>query len=724
MSLSVLFSPVLWLAAIAPQAAEPFSYTVPDSPTLPGEGRHVTFVANFDGDGLDADFATGDARHGGQDPELVGEGRHGGAARIVGPTKCLHYAGYYNVNPARGTALMWVRGDGEGGMADGRDHWLLSFRAPSLCGLYVRGADKSLVFGFGGRSPGDDTSVTLPLGELAADAWHHVLASWDLERKHLWVGLNGKGVTGEIAGVPVQSPFILYLGSCAHHDGSDFSLGGRLDEVTIFDVPVDALPDDEPTYPEGLDGDLLRRAEASARRFLKFWAPHQMGGGWGVMYVWPTMLPTEAQGRGFVNPYGFFSNDKSWATAMVAMEYLFAYEVLGDRPFLDVAMRTGEMYLDTLGKYGAWSWTYMSSPSGAKPRAGSKVKLQDSNQSHPIFLLAYLYRVTGDERYLEAAKAGGELVLEAQNPNGSWSHSYDLDAKMGLTAQGLPQGGEINDKCMNDAMDLMLFMYHLTSDRKYLDALLRAGDWLIEAQSDGPTYGWAEQYDRDNNPAWARNFEPPADCPGRSNLALQALRLMWYLTGDAKYLAPIEKFIDWLDAVRTDGGWWKHYDVKTGRGVVATGNKMFFVDDPGQMAAYRRLVPADAGPPAPRATVNVQQWRDWLKGARAGPAAPALTAPTEESCLAHVRERAEGVAARLEAQDASGAWVRPRGGSGSWGMQTYPRDTNAIAVLRFIEQARMILGELPLVRRGDMDPLWSAYPQADWYETPLREGRG
>jgi len=267
-------------------------------------------------------------------------------------------------------------------------------------------------------------------------------------------------------------------------------------------------------------------------------------------------------------------------------------------------------------------------------------------------------------------------------------------------------------------------MYHLTRDRKYLDALVRAGDWLIEAQSDGPTYGWAEQYDRDNDPVWARDFEPPADCPGRSNLAVQALRLMWWLTGDTRYLAPIRRFVDWLDAIETDGGWWKYYDVKTGRGVVATNNRMFYVDDPAQMAEYARLMPADAGAPTPLATVSLRRWRDLLQAARAGEPPPALAPPTNESCLAYVRENAEDVASRLEAQDPSGVWVHPRGGSGSWGMHTYPRDANAIAVLRFIEQARMALGEIPLTSRGDMDPLRSAYPHADWYDTPLRRDKG
>jgi len=366
-----LFASIFWLAAVTMAAAEPFSYDVPDAASRPEAQRQVTFIASFDGDTLDADFAIGDARHGGQDPELAPEGRNGGAARIAGPTTCLHYAAYYNVNPAQGAVRMWVRGEGPRGLADGSDHWLLSFRSPETCGLYVRGADSSLVFGFGSARLDDATTVSLPLGDLPSDAWHHVLASWDLKRRRLWVGLDGRGVTADIGEVPIQSPFILYLGSCAHDYGSDFSLGGLLDEVTMLDLPFDALQDGTPMYPEGLDADLLRRAEEGARRFLKFWADQQIGG-WGIKYVWPTMLPAEAQGRRFVKPRGFFSNDKSLATATVAVEFLFAHEVLGDRPFLDVAARTGEMYVDTFSEHGAWSWTYMSTPSGVGQATGRR----------------------------------------------------------------------------------------------------------------------------------------------------------------------------------------------------------------------------------------------------------------------------------------------------------------------------------------------------------------
>jgi hypothetical protein len=112
--------------------------------------------------------------------------------------------------------------------------------------------------------------------------------------------------------------------------------------------------------------------------------------------------------------------------------------------------------------------------------------------------------------------------------------------------------------------------------------------------------------------------------------------------------------------------------------------------------------------------------RAWVERARKGQARPVLAEPTREECLAYCRGASDRIRSLVESQHSSGAWVRPRGGAGSWGAQTYPRDTNAVEVLRYVERARMALGELPLERRGDCDPLASAYPGADWYETPLR----
>lgn len=51
--------------------------------------------------------------------------------------------------------------------------------------------------------------------------------------------------------------------------------------------------------------------------------------------------------------------------------------------------------------------------------------------------------------------------------------------------------------------------------------------------------GWAEQYGDDGKPAWARDFEPPAACMSSIDDAADALLLLYDLTGEDKYLAPL-----------------------------------------------------------------------------------------------------------------------------------------------------------------------------------------
>src|SRR5262245_22714352 len=100
-----------------------------------------------------------------------------------------------------------------------------------------------------------------------------------------------------------------------------------------------------------------------------------------------------------------------------------------------------------------------------------------------------------------------------------------------------PGGGYSRYSTLNDGttlcgMKAILMGWHLTQDRKYLDALEKAGQWLVRAQLTGKARGWAEQYGDDGKPAWAREFEPPATCMSAIGDAADALFLMYDLTGD------------------------------------------------------------------------------------------------------------------------------------------------------------------------------------------------
>jgi hypothetical protein len=56
-----------------------------------------------------------------------------------------------------------------------------------------------------------------------------------------------------------------------------------------------------------------------------------------------------------------------------------------------------------------------------------------------------------------------------------------------------------------------------------------------------PQPGWAQQYDKDMHPAWARVFEPPSITGGESQSVMRALLLLYRETGKKKYLEPLPR---------------------------------------------------------------------------------------------------------------------------------------------------------------------------------------
>src|SRR5262249_15082458 len=66
------------------------------------------------------------------------------------------------------------------------------------------------------------------------------------------------------------------------------------------------------------------------------------------------------------------------------------------------------------------------------------------------------------------------------------------------------------------------------------------------AQMPDPQPAWAQQYDADMHPAWARIFEPPSVTGGGSQGIMRILMTLYRETGDRKYLAPISRGLCYL----------------------------------------------------------------------------------------------------------------------------------------------------------------------------------
>jgi hypothetical protein len=86
------------------------------------------------------------------------------------------------------------------------------------------------------------------------------------------------------------------------------------------------------------------------------------------------------------------------------------------------------------------------------------------------------------------------------------------------------------------------------------------------AQLPEPQPAWAQQYDFDMHPCWARKFEPPSVTGGESQRVLETLLLLFRETGDKKYLEPIPRALDYLRRSRLpDGRLARFYELRTNR---------------------------------------------------------------------------------------------------------------------------------------------------------------
>lgn len=679
--------------------------------------RHTTLVAAFDSsEHNDADSARGVRFSGGFGMQADAPGRHGKGTRIGEKGGHLNFRGGSNIQLSHGTLRMQVKGEA---WQDSTPRWFFEARAADRIGVQRAPGRLSLTVSESRRPDTAIGRLDLDVGGVSADDWHSIVASWDRRSGRGWIALDGRGISGALAFSADPRPaFAIYLGG-----GFGARLGGMneaglfIDDVVLYDVPLPILEAEPVPLPDD-DESFLPVAEIAARKALDFVADLQRWGGWQTIYTWPTLLGSSAQGREHVTFDDYLDNDKGNGSPRTAAVFLYAYEVLGDYRYLDVILRTGEFLLAAQDPRGFWVHGYRMTVHGIKPAASERhIKFQDQVQAHAMFLLGALHRLTGDARYLDAVKKAGEFYLAAQNPNGSWSHHFDAQEGMGKNAVGQPQGGELNDAAMNDAIEVMAYVFHLTGEARYVRAIRRAGDWLIEAQGDSVPL-WADQYDGDDNPAWARHFEPPAYGVRATQLACAGLREVYRFSRDPRYLESIRKAVSWAEANCPDGNMWCYVEPGTGRPIASWQRKIHYLDDPKQLAFMKTL---PTGRWYLEKTSIARSLRRTLEQAEGD--VPRRQALTEE----HVRAQLAGLRGQAQhardTQNEAGIWVVPNVADfmGSLGAGFTAHIPRVFLLLRYAEAARMAKGELTLEDRGGGGMRSAAYTGDDWYDLDWNE---
>ena len=626
---------------MAPAAAAPLPL---------GANEWVTLYATFDRD-THAGRAAGVPYASGSRTAVVPGGAAGQALQADDRLSNVVYPGRDNLPGTAGTLRLFLKSaPGANLWNDGKEHWIAAAERdcpypdpltlpadyPGFHLLLYKSAENEIVFGLNntagkdlrekdGELPAHPPAVALRRGCAGLDpgAWHEVVLSWDAGRRRTWLRVGDSLQEGRIP-EGFRAGAFRYLMLATHPNIYTKRQGlwlGLLDELLVSDRPLDrwlgrgaptearraeAAPPAWPRSQANLFKDEpLATHEAHLRMFLDTLARQRnRTGGWTFSFHYPSGMHFLSSKVRAPIPDTWYNNSKDGTSTLAALRYAFAYRVLGEKAYLDVAVKAGESVLAAQQAGGWWPYSWAETPKGMVPLfSDGRAPIEDHTQTGPIFLMLMLHRVTNEARYLKAAEAGLDFLIRAQNPNGSWSHHYSLEKKAGESAIGRPNAGELNDYTTTGPMSAMLLAYRLTGQKRFLDAYLGGVNWIRDAFIEKGAVGWAQQYDEKNEPIWARHFEPPAVENFASSMAAGALMNAYRLTGDAAYLEPARKWVQWLAPKAPAYSF--YHDIATGRPIVAEDRKVYFTDDPSQVAAHKAAVEATGTPYNP-------QTRDWV----------------------------------------------------------------------------------------------------------------
>ena len=343
------------------------------------------------------------------------------------------------------------------------------------------------------------------------------------------------------------------------------------------------------------------QAERALRRGVEFFRQEVAVEG---SYLWQyseDLTQREGEGvatatQGWVQPPG---------TPSVGSAFLTAYEATGDRYHLEAARETAHALVRGQLLSGGWHYSIEFDKAGRKrkafrvggnPKGRNTTTLDDDTTQAALRFLLRADQTLGfqDAKIHECLEYALGCLLQAQYPNGAWPQGYDHfpdPAKFPAKRASYPEtwsrtwpGSQqywqyytLNDRALPDTITTMLDAERICGDpqagkranqlaRECRAAAEKAGDFLLLAQMPEPQPAWAQQYDFDMHPAWARKFEPPAVTGSESFDAMKILMRLYRETGQRKYLESIPRALAYFRRSRLPNGQLaRFYELRTNK---------------------------------------------------------------------------------------------------------------------------------------------------------------
>jgi hypothetical protein len=353
------------------------------------------------------------------------------------------------------------------------------------------------------------------------------------------------------------------------------------------------------------DEPLRSKGMQAMERAVRFYSGQVSSHGGYVYRYSADLKKREAEGRVdvetiWVQPPG---------TPAVGLAYLDAFARTGQPLLLEAATSAGECLIQGQLRSGGWQdriefsaeartkLAYRVDPPRRKGRNLSTFD-DDKTQSAIRFLMRLDQALQfQNERIHEAVTFALDAVVRAQFPNGGWSQVFDGEqrdpARYPVQRADYPAewprkypGGDywwhytLNDNAMADTIDILLLAARIYQAPKYREAAVKAGDFLLLAQLPEPQPAWAQQYNAEMQPVWARKFEPPAVSGGESQGVIQILLNLYLETAEERFLKGVPPALKYLQAsALPDGQLARFYELRTNRPLYFTRGYELTYDD-------------------------------------------------------------------------------------------------------------------------------------------------
>ena len=307
-------------------------------------------------------------------------------------------------------------------------------------------------------------------------------------------------------------------------------------------------------------------------------------------------------------------------TPSVGMAYIRAYEATQDTLFLNGAINAARALSWGQLASGGWDYRIDFDPKNSKRwhyrrdiekgdtdnnNRRNRTTLDDNNTQSALYLLMRVDQALNfkDAEIKKTVTYCLDALLKSQYPNGAWPQRFQDfpdPAKFPVKKARYPKTWSrtfpdtryythytFNDNTIADVIDVMLKAYEIYGDKRYLNAAKRGGDFMILAQMPEPQPTWAQQYNLDMEPAWARKFEPASVTGGESFGIMQALLDLHIETGEQRFLEPIPKALAWAKkSLLPDGRLARFYELTTNKPLYFTLDYVLTYDDSNMPTHY------------------------------------------------------------------------------------------------------------------------------------------